>query len=466
MTSGGSMTAVVDETTFRQVLSRWPSGVGIVTTAGDDGWHGMTASSFSSVSLAPPLVLVCLDRTIRSHDLLARNGVFAVNVLGRDHLALGRRFAGMEPEVTDRFAAGDWIPGATGSPLLTDSAAWVDCRVIQRYPGGDHTIFLGEVVAAGVPRITSPLLFHSRSWGQLADPLPDRVDLADTGLADTGPAGAAAPYTARAGRALRLAGVRVRLAAPAGAAGAGADGLGCSSAHVTDGAAAVAAAAAGSPAVEFTVAADGDGTGAARVVQALRDAGHPDTLVVARIRDALRPGQARACLLTVRQLAAVGCGEIVLEEPADGPDEADGTSPLALRRLLQDAGPEAGAVPLRLALRDHHGLGLVNALTGMKSGIRCFETTLGGHGGALATERLVLLCSRMGVATPLDSAALRALHTGTHVPHPQPPAAPTSFPAPAPASSPAPVPEPAPEPEPAAVRSPLPATASRAPELH
>ncbi|WP_432751982.1 flavin reductase [Streptomyces sp. JL2001] len=402
------MTAVIDKATFRQVLSRWPSGVGIVTTAGADGWHGMTASSFSSVSLAPPLVLVCLDRTIRSHRLLTRNGVFAVNVLGRDHLALGRRFAGMEPGVTDRFAAGDWLPGATGSPVLTDSAAWVDCRVLHRYPGGDHTIFLGEVVAAGVPRLTSPLLFHSRSWGQLADPLPDRVDLADTGLA-----GATTPHTARLARALRLAGVRVRLGTSAGAAGA--DGIGCSSVHVADPGGAADAATAGSPAVEFTVPADGDGAGAAGLVRAVRDTGRPDTLVVARIRDALRPELARACLLTVQRLTAAGCGEIVLEEPAEGAGDGDGASPLALRRLLQDAVPEAGAVPLRLALRDHHGLGLVNALTGMKSGIRCFETTLADHGGVLATERLALLCSRIGVAAPLDGAALRALRAEARV---------------------------------------------------
>ncbi|MDJ0382181.1 flavin reductase [Streptomyces sp. G-G2] len=416
------MTTVIDETTFRQVLSRWPSGVGIVTTAGEEGWHGMTASSFSSVSLAPPLVLVCLAQGIRSHDLLIRNGVFAVNVLGRDHLALGRRFAGMEPGVTDRFAAGDWLPGATGSPVLTDSAAWVDCRVLHRYPGGDHSIFLGEVVAAGVPRITSPLLFHSRSWGQLADPLPDRVDLAETGLTDA----VAAPHTARLTHALRRAGVRVRLTSldGAGTAGAGAAGLSCSSVHVDNASAAVAAAEAGCPAIELTVAPDGTGGESVHAVRAVNGAGHPDTLVVARIRDALRPGAARAVLLTVQRLAAAGCGEIVLEEPAEGPDDADGASPLALRRLLQDAVPAAGPVPLRLALRDNHGLGLVNALTGMKSGVRCFDTALGGHGGLLATERLVLLCSRMGVAAPLDIAAVRALRAELGVLRRQPPAAP------------------------------------------
>ncbi|MFD3759953.1 flavin reductase [Streptomyces sp. NPDC058622] len=413
------MTTVIDETTFRQVLSRWPSGVGIVTTAGEDGWHGMTASSFSSVSLTPPLVLVCLDRRIRSHDLLIRNGVFAVNVLGRDHLALGRRFAGMEPGVADRFASGDWLPGATGSPVLTDSAAWVDCRVLQRYPGGDHSIFLGEVVAAGVPRITSPLLFHSRSWGQLADPLPERVELADIAVTDTvgtmgatggidavGDSGGGTGPAGRLADALRRAGVRVRLTRPRSPE----DGLGSCSFHATDIPSAVAAAESGIPVIEFTIAPDGNGQAAARMADAVRGAGGPEPALVVRIRDALHPDLARAGLQTVQRLSSTGCGEIVLEEPR-GTAHDEGASPLALRRLLQDAVHEAGPVPLRLSLRDHHGLGLVNALTAMKSGVKLFDTSLGGHGNLLASERLVLLCSRMGIGTPVDVPALLALRT-------------------------------------------------------
>ncbi|MFD3869454.1 flavin reductase [Streptomyces sp. NPDC058623] len=409
------MTTVIDETTFRQVLSRWPSGVGIVTTAGEDGWHGMTASSFSSVSLTPPLVLVCLDQRIRSHDLLIRNGVFAVNILGRDHLPLGRRFAGMEPGVADRFASGDWLPGATGSPVLTDSAAWVDCRVLQRYPGGDHSIFLGEVVAAGVPRITAPLLFHSRSWGQLADPLPERVELADitlTGATDkvawgegTDPNGGTGP-TGRTADALRRAGVRVRLARPR----LPEDGLGSCSFHAADIPSALAAAQAGIPTIEFTMTPDGDGLAATLMADAVRRAGGPEPALVIRIRDALRPALARATLRTIQRLGSGAWGEIVLEEPPET-EHDEGTSPTALRRLLQEAVHEAGPVPLRLALRDHHGLGLVNALTAMKSGVRLFDTSLGGHGSLLAGERLVLLCSRMGIETPVDVATLRALRT-------------------------------------------------------
>ncbi|WP_329303603.1 flavin reductase [Streptomyces sp. NBC_00659] len=425
------MTTAVDGGTFRQVLARWPSGVGIVTTAGAAGRHGMTASSFSSVSLDPPLVLVCVDRRLRSHELLDRNGVFAVNVLGRDHIGLGRRFAGMEPEVTDRFAEGDWLPGATGSPVLTDAAAWVDCRVRNGYPGGDHTIFVGDVVAACVPRITSPLLFHSRAWGQLADPLPQSVGITDTGLARTLHEQGAPPRRgARLVATVRAAGIPVvvphgslRTArsaprwsdaagteprTPAGEPGAPAYAgalttPGPPAVHVRSAAQAVEAAEAGCLRVEVTVLADGTGTAARAVIRAVAGSA---TTVVARVRDAMAPGLARTVLRTVAALKAAGCAEISLVEARPGPGAAgapgalDG-SPLHLRALLQDVVPEADGLPVRLALRDHHGLGLVNALTAMKSGVRHFEAGLGGCGGLLPTERLVLLCSRMGVATPV-----------------------------------------------------------------
>ncbi|MGW4800687.1 flavin reductase family protein, partial [Nonomuraea sp. NPDC004297] len=107
-----------DGEVFRTVMAQWPSGVVIVTTGADGRWHGMTASAFSSVSLRPPMVLVCLARGTRTHDLVTEHGTFAVSILGRDQEALGRRFAGRE---ADRFAGARWQSGATGSPVLADS---------------------------------------------------------------------------------------------------------------------------------------------------------------------------------------------------------------------------------------------------------------------------------------------------------------------------------------------------------
>ena len=175
---------MVDPATFRDVMAQWPSGVTVVTTLVDGVRHGMTASSFSSVSLDPPLVSVCLDRRLYSHELISASGVFGVNVLAKDQAEVARRFAGMVPglAVEDRFEGESWTTADTGVPLLDSALGWLDCRVVHEYPGGDHTIFVGEVRRRPRRPRTAPLLFHSRGWGQFADVLPDVATLADGGL--------------------------------------------------------------------------------------------------------------------------------------------------------------------------------------------------------------------------------------------------------------------------------------------
>lgn len=166
----------MDAATFRAVLGQWPTGVTVVTTVVDGVRHGVTASSFSSVSLDPPLVSVCLARTAFAHDLLARAGVFGVAILAKDQAELGQRFARFDAEL-DRFAGEEWETAKTGAPLLATALGWLDCAVAHAYEGGDHTIFVGEVLAGATPRTTSPLLYHSRTWGQFADQLPGDVGL-------------------------------------------------------------------------------------------------------------------------------------------------------------------------------------------------------------------------------------------------------------------------------------------------
>jgi flavin reductase (DIM6/NTAB) family NADH-FMN oxidoreductase RutF len=166
----------VDADTFRAVLGQWPTGVSVVTTVVGEQRYGVTASSFSSVSLDPPLVSVCLARTAFAHDLLVQSGVFGVTILAKDHAEVGQRFARYDPAV-DRFEGLPWETAVTGSPLLASALGWLDCKVAQVYDGGDHTIFLGEVLAGATPRTTSPLLYHSRTWGQFADQLPADVTL-------------------------------------------------------------------------------------------------------------------------------------------------------------------------------------------------------------------------------------------------------------------------------------------------
>ncbi len=167
--------------TFKAVMGQWPSGVTVVTTRDAEGPGGMTASSFSSVSLEPPLISICVARHLRMHERIADSGIFAVNILSKDRVEDGLRFAGMLPDVTDRFAGIETHTAATGAPLLPATLAWVDCRLWARYEGGDHSIFVGEVMQAGIDRSAAPLLYHSRSWGQFADVLASEVRVSEAG---------------------------------------------------------------------------------------------------------------------------------------------------------------------------------------------------------------------------------------------------------------------------------------------
>lgn len=166
----------INPTVFKQVMSRFATGVTIVTVAYEGERHGLTASSFSSLSLEPPLVLVCVGKRAYSHELICQSRAFAVNILGWAQLEWGQRFA--NPAITDRFAGIEPCVAATGSPILPGCLAWVDCRLHDAYSGGDHTIFIGEVVAGDVvvPQPTGdaqPLLYFNRDWRQLAGAAPD-----------------------------------------------------------------------------------------------------------------------------------------------------------------------------------------------------------------------------------------------------------------------------------------------------
>lgn len=130
---------------FRDALSLWPSGVTIATTVDDRGQRwGFTASAFSSLSLDPPLVLVCLDAGADSHQTFSTADRFAVNVLRPHHQALALRFA---TKGDDKFAGGDFVAGEHGCPVLPDAVAVFECERYAALPGGDHTILVGSAVA-------------------------------------------------------------------------------------------------------------------------------------------------------------------------------------------------------------------------------------------------------------------------------------------------------------------------------
>ena len=152
---------------FRQVLSRFATGVTIVTTRHGETVHGLTANSFCSVSLAPPLVLVCVDKNAQSHDLIQQSGNFAVNFLTLAQEEWSRRFADNQLSADERFAGIALHPEKTGAPVLDEALGWLDCKLFAAYAGGDHTIFVGEVVALGQSRDQQPLLYYQSQYHQL-----------------------------------------------------------------------------------------------------------------------------------------------------------------------------------------------------------------------------------------------------------------------------------------------------------
>ncbi len=155
----------LDPDSFRAVLGRFATGVTVVTSCDDGGLaHGMTATAFCSVSLEPPLVLVCIDRTASMHDLLQRDHPFAVNVLSAGQEALSRRFASGDPP--NRFDGLGYHGGQTGVPILDDVVAWLEARVTARHEAGDHTIVVGRVELAET-RHERPLLYYRGGYAQL-----------------------------------------------------------------------------------------------------------------------------------------------------------------------------------------------------------------------------------------------------------------------------------------------------------
>jgi flavin reductase (DIM6/NTAB) family NADH-FMN oxidoreductase RutF len=134
---------------FRQVMGHFPTGVTIVTARSSEGLAGLTVNSFASVSLDPPLVLVCID--LKSHTLpfLRASGSFAVNFLTDKQENVSRCFATSSTKRNEYFCNMAYHEAATGSPIFDDILAFIDARIVAEYPGGDHAIFLGAVEAMG-----------------------------------------------------------------------------------------------------------------------------------------------------------------------------------------------------------------------------------------------------------------------------------------------------------------------------
>jgi len=151
----------------------WATGVTIVTANHEGVRHGMTVSSFTSVSLDPPLILICLERSTRTRQLVLDSAVFAVNLLTTQQVDLSNRFAGRISDLEDRFAGLNTTVLETGAPLLDGALAWMDCRVSAVFEMSSHTIIVGQVI--GVKSFVAgdaeaaPLLYYNRSYREFKE---------------------------------------------------------------------------------------------------------------------------------------------------------------------------------------------------------------------------------------------------------------------------------------------------------
>jgi len=160
----------IDARQFRDCLGHFATGVTVVTAAAGTGPHGMTVNSFTSVSVDPPLVLVSLARTTKGCNYLD-NRPFVINVLRSDQLSLALHFAGRPQDGVPV----EWENADTDFPRLRDCLAWIECNAWRSYDGGDHTLFLGEVVDFEFRGGTEPLLFYQGKFHLIGYP-------ADAGL--------------------------------------------------------------------------------------------------------------------------------------------------------------------------------------------------------------------------------------------------------------------------------------------
>jgi len=158
---------MIDADTFRAVLGRFASGITIVTARDEDEHdHGMTVSAFCSLSLDPPLVLLCIDKTATMYDLLRTHPSFGVSILSSAQEAYSRRFADKKPERSERFDGIAYTRGENGVVLLDAALAHLECRILRHHDEGDHMILIAQVDRAE-PLDGRPLLYFRGGYAQL-----------------------------------------------------------------------------------------------------------------------------------------------------------------------------------------------------------------------------------------------------------------------------------------------------------
>jgi flavin reductase (DIM6/NTAB) family NADH-FMN oxidoreductase RutF len=154
----------IDEARFKLAMSHFASGVTIVTAEHEGRPYGMTVASFASLSLHPPLVLVCIEKSVKTHDAIAAAGAFGVSILAQAQQDVSGRFASKRD---DKFDGVSVRRGELNVPLIDGATCTLECRLHAQLPGGDHTIFVGEVVASETTE-DAPLVYYRSAYRELS----------------------------------------------------------------------------------------------------------------------------------------------------------------------------------------------------------------------------------------------------------------------------------------------------------
>lgn len=161
--------AILDPEHLRQAMRAWTSGVTIVTASHAGEQHGMTVSSFTSIALEPPVIIIALQTDSRTYNLIVQSNAFAVTILADGQQHISDRFAGRLEETADRLAGIETETLVTGAPFIKGGLAYLDCRVSQAIAVGGNTLFLAEVVSARGNGTGKALAYHDRKYQRLVD---------------------------------------------------------------------------------------------------------------------------------------------------------------------------------------------------------------------------------------------------------------------------------------------------------
>lgn len=166
-----------DRRWLRAMMARFATGVTVVAARSGPLLAGMTANAIASISIDPPLMMASLNQRSETHRAIIESDAFAVSVLAADQRAIADCFAQpITAAKVRRFCDAPWHEAETGSPIVDGAIAYFDCRLVGSHPGGDHTVFIGEIVAAGFEEEAEPLLYYASQYRRLA---PEPVGPAD-----------------------------------------------------------------------------------------------------------------------------------------------------------------------------------------------------------------------------------------------------------------------------------------------